>query len=217
MKNLLRIFAILICVAMTACSAEQGQVPAETTPKTSSTSPGDLADLLDAGTLSIVRANGNGSSSGASMEGVIRNSSSSSVAVDIVMSRPVYFRNSGRGQNMIGSMLFRGDGSYSKDGDKAFISLGPNEQSDVRFVAYCADFEKDNPSQSESFSIENAPPQLAHVMSRIAAHSRANPNTDITVAAQVAVWLAQGVEVEEISTKFPFTASDELLARTFLE
>src|SRR5690606_19443142 len=198
MKYVARLFVTIVLLALAACSTEQGPASSETNTRTSTRSPGDLADLIDAGALSVVRANGNGSSSGASVEGIIHNTSSSNVHVDIVMSRPVFFRNGGRGQNMIGSMVLNRDNSYSQYRGNSFVSLKPNEQASVKFIAYCADFEKDNPTSIDRFTVDTPPPHLVHVMNRIANYARANPDADLTVPAQVAVWLAQGVEAGEI-------------------
>ncbi|MBX3726810.1 MAG: hypothetical protein KF823_12945 [Xanthomonadales bacterium] len=217
MKYAVTLSALLALLVLGACSAEQSPASSEPNERTSTTNPGDFADLIDAGILAVVRANGNGSSSGASMEGIIQNSSSRPVHVDIIMSRPVFFRNGGRGQNMIASMILNGDNSYSQSRGNSFVSLRPNEQSGVKFIAYCADFEKDNPTPSETFTVDTAPPHLVNVMRRVAAHARANPDADFTVPAQVAVWLAQGVNSAEIAKRFPFTASDEVLARSFLQ
>lgn len=216
MARLLGAFVVLTFISLIGCSPAHDSTSAGTAPTASARSPGDLADLLNAGVLSIMSTTGNGSSSGASVNGVIRNNSQRKVSVDIVMSRPVFFRNGGRGQNMIGSMIFKAGGGYVSDGTHSFVSLEPNEQTGVMFIAYCVDFDKDNPTSREQFTIDDAPPDLAEVMRRIAAYSRANPEADITVPAQVAVWLSQGIGARKIREKFAFTSSDEALARTFL-
>ena len=46
---------------------------------------------------------------------------------------------------------------------------------------------------------------------------RANPDADVTVAAQLAIWLVQGVDTAAIRSKFEFTPADERLARTFIQ
>jgi hypothetical protein len=178
--------------------------------------PEDLANLLDAGTLSLVSATGNGTSSGASVEGVIRNHAQRNVSIHTIMTRPVFFTNDGPGQNMVGSMVLNADGSFVSDGTHTFISIAPNQQLTVVFIAYCVDFEKPNPTASEHFVADDTPLQLARTMHRIAAYVRSNPDEDITVPAQVAVWLNQGVDASTIREKFPFTRDDEALARSFV-
>ena len=118
---------------------------------------------------------------------------------------------------MIASQVYHGDGGYRTDGKRSFITLKPRERSPVIFEAYCWDFDKENPSAEESFSVSPAPPGLKTVMRNITNFARKNPGTDITAAAQVALWLAQGETPGEIAGRFPFTPSDERLARSFLQ
>ncbi len=117
---------------------------------------------------------------------------------------------------MIASQVYNSNGSYLSDGKRSFISIKPKRKAKINFVAYCADFGKDNPGSNESFNISESPESLKTVMRNITNHARQNPNADITVSAQVAVWLAQGESSSEIRKKFKFTSRDESLARSFL-
>lgn len=177
----------------------------------------DLSDLVSSGTISLVRANGNGSASGNAIDALFRNNTDSPIDVDVYLREPVFFRNSGVGQNMIASMIVGADGSYMRKSDRQVVTLRPREEFNASVVAYCADFEKENPSASESFSIEQAPPHLAQVIARINAHARSTTNANLTVAAQLAIWMAQGEQPDVIAEKYPFTFEDEQLARQFLQ
>lgn len=177
----------------------------------------DLSDLVSSGTISLVRANGNGSASGNAIDALFRNNTDSPIDVDVYLRQPVLFRNSGVGQNMIASMIVGADGSYVRKSDRHVVTLLPREEFNASVVAYCADFEKDNPLASESFSVEQAPLHLAPVIARINAHARSNPNANPTVAAQLAIWMAQGEQPDVIAEKYPFTFEDEQLARQFLQ
>lgn len=179
--------------------------------------PHDLAVLLDEGLVVLEDLRGKGASSGNAVEGAIRNLSGRDLRIDIAMAKPVFFRNSGRGQNMIAALILGADGGYVSDGQTSFIDVSGNQRTPISLVAFCADFEKDNPTAAESFTVDTAPPELAGVAARIAQHLRANPDADITVPGQVAVWLARGVSEEEIQEKFPFTRQDVALARAFLQ
>lgn len=53
-------------------------------------------------------------------------------------------------------------------------------------------------------------------MARISAYIASNPDTDVTVAAQLAIWLAQDETPADIGARFPFTPADERLARTLI-
>ncbi len=116
----------------------------------------------------------------------------------------------------IASQVYHGGGAYRSNGKQSFITLKPRKRSRVVFVAYCVDFEKDNPSAEEAFNLGAPPPILEVVMKNIINYAKSNPNIDITVAAQVAVWLAQGKSPKQIAERFRYTARDEQLARSFL-
>ena len=177
----------------------------------------DLHDEIDADNIVLVSARGNGSSSGTAVEGYLTNQTVAVRRVNIYLTRPIYLVNSGQGQNMVASEVYYGDGEYLSDGRRPFIELEPGAQTAVRFVAYCVDFDKDNPTQVESFSIGNMPTNLNSVMASINAFAFANPSMDITATAQIAIWLAQGESLEEIQSRLEFTEAEEGLARYFVQ
>jgi len=177
---------------------------------------GDLSAVIDNGTVGLVKATGTGSSSGTSVEGYLENRTEREVRINVYLSKPLFLVNHRKGQNMIASQIYHGDGAYRSDGKQSFITLKPRARSRVVFVAYCVDFEKDNPSGDEAFSLGAPPPSLEVVMKNLTNYARSNPDIDITAAAQVAVWLAQGISPKQIAKKFSYTARDEQLARSFL-
>ena len=168
----------------------------------------DLHDEIDAGRVRFISATGNGSSSGASVEGYLINDTAAERHVGIYLSRPVYLRNSGAGQNMVATEVYLGDGGYLSDGRRSFITLNAGVRTRVMLIAYCVDFEKDNPSASDRMAVGSVPPTLNAVMSSIGGYVRANPDADVTVAAQLAIWLVQGV------TLLPFARSSSSRPRT---
>jgi hypothetical protein len=181
-----------------------------------SASAQSLDSLIRSGALEIVRVVGNGNSSGASLDGVLQNNTSREVEVDIHLVQPVYFQNGGRGQNMIATQVYGEGGSYYTLGNRSFITIPPNGIASVMFIAYCADFERDNPSSSERFVHGEMPSQLREVAQRIAAFEAANPTIETTVASQVALWLAAGLTPATITSQFAYTQRDLDLARRIL-
>ena len=175
----------------------------------------DLHDEVDAGRVRLISATGNGSSSGASVEGYLINDTAAERRVGIYLSRPIYLRNSGAGQSMIATEVYLGDGGYLSDGRRSFVALSPGVQTRILLIAYCVDFEEDNPSGSDRMTVGSVPATINGVMSSIGSYVRANPDADVTVAAQLAIWLVQDVETTAIRSKFEFTPADEKLARTF--
>ena len=177
----------------------------------------DLAELISTGAVSLLRASGNGASSGNSIDAVLKNNTGRAIDVDVFMRQPLFLANRGAGQNMIASMVLGADGGYMQKGERSVVTLKPSEEFNASMVAYCADFEKENPTEAETFMVAQAPANLTPVISRINEYVQANPNTDVTAAAQVAIWMVQNESPDEIAKKFEFTPADEQLARKFLQ
>lgn len=175
----------------------------------------DLGDELKASRIKLSSAVGNGHSSGGSVEGSLYNEEDAEKRVSVHLARPLYLVNGGSGQDMVATQVYLGDGGYFSDGLRSFITLQPKARTRVRFQAYCADFKKDNPTRADSFSVGRVPSNLVSVVTNIMAYGAANPEADITTAAQVAIWMRQGESLPDIQAKFQFTAEDEALARQF--
>jgi hypothetical protein len=176
----------------------------------------DLHDEIDAARVRLVLAAGNGSSSGSAVTAVLVNETSALKRVDVNLARPIFLRNSGRGQNMVAVQVFLRDGGYTSDGRRAFIALRPSARTSVVFEAYCVDFAKDNPAETDRFTISSVPPDLVRVLANIRAHLSADPSADVVVPAQAAIWLAQGISMREIRERFDVSVAEERLARRFL-
>ena len=150
------------------------------------------------------------------MDGYLINDTAAERHVGIYLSRPIYLRNSGAGQGMVATEVYLGDGGYQSDSRSSFIALSPGVQTRVVFIAYCVDFEKDNPSGSDRMTVGSVPAILNRVMSSIGSYVRANPDAEVGVATQLAIWLVQGVDTAAIRSRFEFTPVGERLARTFV-
>ena len=217
MSKLLNVVAMGLIALLTACNPPSGAGTSADAAAPQAEESTDLADLIASGAVSIVNATGNGSSSGNSIDAVLRNNTGRAIEVDVFMRQPIFLTNSGAGQNMIANMVVGGDGGYMQSDSRSFIELKPSAELSASMVAYCVDFEKENPTAMESFAVAPSPSHLVQVMSRITDYAKANPNAEVTVAAQVAVWMAQGESPDDIAKKFDFTAADEQLARQFLQ
>jgi hypothetical protein len=119
---------------------------------------------------------------------------------------------------MVAIQVYEADGTYmSNGGGESFIELAPGKRTDVYFVSFCLDFDKDNPSVAEAFTIDPSPTQIEPVLQRIMDHLHRNSDADLVVSGQVAVWLAKGVGIERIRDKMGVSASEERLARAFAQ
>ena len=217
MQKLMKWAAIGLLAMLTGCSQPStgGSVAGEQQDRVQDST--DLADLISSGSVSLVRASGNGASSGNSIDAVLRNNTEREIEVDVFMRQPVFLTNTGVGQNMIASMVVGADGGYMQNGERSVVALKPSEQFNASMVAYCADFEKENPTGAETFAVAQAPAHLAPIITRINEYVLANPNANVTAAAQVAIWMAQNKSPDEIAKKFEFTPADEQLAHQFLQ
>lgn len=144
------------------------------------------------------------------------NRSSVSKHLDVRLGTPIYFKNKGSGQDMIATQIYNRDFSYMSDGEHSFISLEPDEHLSIILIAYCVDFEKENPSKDDSFTIIEIPPNLIGIAKGISAYEEANPSKDVTVSAQLALWKVQDISLKEIEGKFLFDPNDELEMRAIL-
>ena len=176
----------------------------------------DLTSEISEEHIILVSAVGNGSSSGAAIDAIVVNGGASERHVNIHLSRPLYLVNSGSGQDMVASQVFLADGGYLSDGRSSFVTLQPRKQTSIILVAYCVDFDKENPTTGDEFSVGNLPSELNGVLVNIGRYNSAHPQQDITAAAQIAIWLAQGESALDIQKKFTFTDTDEQLARSFI-
>lgn len=176
-----------------------------------------LDQLINDGTIKIVSVSGNGSSSGAALDGYLLNTTTRQITIDVYLRQPIYFLNSGRGQNMIATQIYEYGGQHSVQGGRSFITIPANGQINVMFIAYCADFERDNPTSSERFTIGNMPISIRDASVRIALFEEAIASMDTTVASQVALWIAAGIQPETIRTQFDFSPNDLSVAYQILQ
>jgi len=196
------LFALLMCAF---CSSALAQ------PRVA-----DLQDELNAGRVKLQSITGTGGSSGTVVTARLLNSTTSELRVEVQLLQPILLVNTGTNQDMVANQVYLDGGRFQSDGKRSFIVLPPKANSKIVFLAYCADFEKENPTQTDSFTTGSVPPLLATVLERVRAYHRANPKANIVVATQAALWLVQGVSLDEIRTKFSISAAEAQLARQFI-
>jgi hypothetical protein len=177
----------------------------------------DLTLEVSQGRVELRSLTGNGSSSGAAIEGELTNLSSNTIAVSVNLAEPIFLVNNGSAQNMVVSAIYPASGSYRRDSRGSFLQIGAKASIRVILIAYCADFEKENPGSQDRFQLSPLPENLRPVMRKILNYARRSPDQDITGAAQAALWIVQGVDVTEIRRRFPVSVADERLARSFLQ
>ena len=204
MKDLFKSLAITFCVGFLPATAH-------------AQSATDLLSEIRAGNISITSAHGTGASTGASVKGHLVNNTGRAIRVAINLDKPLFMRNSRhRSQNMLATQVFNRDNSYQQQGNQSFITIGANRRVPVTFVAYCVDFDKDNPGKQDSFTVSGVPAYLVRISRKMQRYERNNPNSDSGAALQLALWLSQGERIGDIREKFQFTWQDEQTARQLI-
>jgi len=166
-----------------------------------------LGDALSKGNVTLT-ARGNGSSSGSAVLGTLKNNLPDEIHIDVILSGGIYLKNSGSGQNMIATRIFLSNGSYKMSGKSKFISLSANKDIQILIIAYCADFELENPNTTESFSRVSIPSNLQSIASKISRYEADNFGNNLVNPIQLALWRFQGVSRKDIEKKFRFTDAD---------
>ena len=179
----------------------------------------DLVMLLNADEVRIEQVQGTGYSSGLALQGNLVNTSGRNLEIDVVPSSALYFANRQPGQNMVIVALLERDGSYYTLGNKAFVEVQRGATLPISLIAYCADFDLDNPQSNHTFAVSSLPTTLVGIAEAIRREEERNIEigSDNTTALQVALWLAQGVSADEIRERYPFTAQEERLARDLIQ
>jgi len=171
----------------------------------------DLGVALSSGSVTM-SVNGNGSSSGLSLEGTITNNTSVEISISVDLKECLYLLNSGSGQNMLATRVFLSD----TDIFERFFTIPAKVSVGIVFEAYCVDLEKDNPSFLERFRIGIKPKAILTISEKINRYSKANLHIDLVRPIQLALWRAQGKTWEEIEKGFGFDIVDWEIATTII-
>ena len=166
-----------------------------------------LGELLEKKEVTL-KANGNGSSSGTAVYGVITNTTSAEIRVNVIINNGIYLANSGAGQNMVATQVLLSGLSYYHDKNNYYIILKSNSATSVVFIAYCADFDRSNPAAAESFAMAATPQDIMEISARISRYMADNFGDDETVAVQLALWRSRGKNRSEIAKVFSFDDDD---------
>jgi len=205
MKNkIFFLIAVLLCGVLSA-TALFGQ-----------SAPVDLGFALSNGLVTL-SVSGNGRCAGTSVEGTIKNHTPTTISIDVNIIDCLYLVNSGKGQNMLATSIFLSGLRYIERGTSKFIRIEPGVNVGIVLEAYCADFDKDNPTASESFRFSVKPAAVATIGAKIGKYSAVNFNADLTKASQIALWRSQGKSWQEIAEKIDFTSVDWELSTKIMD
>lgn len=211
---------ILIFVAgalLISCEgpARGGQVSS----RAPSTPTVSLHTALAAGELTLTDVRGNGGSSGAVLDGTLRNTTQRRARVSVMLNHPLYLANrTATAQNMIATAIYERGGRYwVDDNDEPFITIPADGTTPITLNGYCLNFDLDNPAASDRLIIEPVPEDIRGIAARLLAYERNTlDESQSVVRAQIALWIAQGHTPAEIRERFPFTDADLDAARRVL-
>ena len=181
-----------------------------------------LDAALAAGDLVVTDVRGKGASSGTILDGNLRNTTARSIRVGVRLSRGLYLANrTASAQNMIATAVYERGGLYYVEDEEPFIEVLPHQVKGVTFNGYCLNFDRENPTETDSLAVQPVPPDISDIVHRLLAYEQTSGDQErSTVRAQVALWLAQDHAPEEIRERFDFTPADlneayRILAGTF--
>ena len=179
--------------------------------------PASLNDSVEQGIVVIESVSGTGGSSGSVLNAVLVNTTAVAQQILVHIDAPLFFQNRGESQNMVATQVYGRDGTYQRlGGGRPYVEIAAGSELPVTFVAYCADFDKDNPSITDTFDIAPLPQHIATVIRQIGAYETANRN-DISIAAsQLALCVAQDHTLDDIDEKFEFDTNDEAIMDAIL-
>lgn len=176
-----------------------------------------LNDAVERGSVAIESVTGTGGSSGTVINAVLVNGTAMAQRILVHLNVPLFFRNRGVAQNMAATQVYGRDGSYWQHGDRIpYVEVEAGARLPVTFVAYCADFEKDNPGAADAFDVAPLPQRVSMVMRQISAYEPANRDVDTTKASQLALWVAQGHTLDAIGDRFGFDGNDKATMHAIL-
>ena len=171
-----------------------------------------LNDAVDGGSVAIESMSGTGGSSGAVLNAVLVNETEIVQRILVHLDVPLFFQNRGHAQNMVATQVYGRDGKYwQRNNGVPYVEVAAGSKLPVTFIAYCADFEKDNPSFADAFDVAPLPQRVAMVMRQISAYETANRDVDTTKASQLALWVVQSHTLGSIGEKFRFDARDKAI------
>ena len=173
-------------------------------------------EALAIGAVELTAIRGTGYSTGLALQGQVENQTQERLIIEVNLAEPIVFRNTGVGQNMLATQILFSGGRYFQEDQRALIHVEPRASIDVELMAYCIDFRKDNPTQTETLAIAPTPANLSRVARQIADYEQQHPTGDAGVGAQLALWTSQGITLSEISGKFDYTFEDVVHMETIL-
>ncbi len=200
-------------VFLVACTSSPAQFPESGAAQRTEREVVQISGLhaaLAAGDLVVTDLRGRGASSGTVLDGNLRNTTARSIRIEVRLSRGLYLANrTESAQNMIATAVYERGGLYYVEDEEPFIEVLPHQVKGVTFNGYCFDFDLENPTETDSLSVQPVPPDVSNIVQKLLAYELTVGDQEHSIVrAQIALWLAQGHAPEEIRERFTFTSAD---------
>ncbi len=209
-RKLLTLTTLILAPAACTETPDQQQTPDSQESQAAGQSFPTLNSALAAGDVVLGSVHGNGSSSGTALDATLQNTTGATLRLSTRLVPALYLLSGTESaQNMLATRVYESGGRFRMVDGESVIDLPPGETIPIAFNAYCVDFEKDNPSAEDSFTLAEMPSWLAPLASGIVSYEE-SLDYDATAMrrAQVALWLAQGEDPQAVRNTFRVSDAD---------
>ena len=169
-----------------------------------------LNSALAVGDALLTAIRGTGASSGNALTARLQNATRTSLRLGTRLTPALYFvADSESAQNMLATQIYGDGGAYLVADGEPFIEIPAGASVPVTFGAYCVDLEKDNPTATNAFTLAEMPATLASIAAGVSAYEASREYGEAGLPrAQVALWLAQGEDPDDIRSAFDVSDAD---------
>ncbi|MCX6150995.1 MAG: hypothetical protein NTX22_10755 [Ignavibacteriales bacterium] len=161
----------------------------------------EFIDSIDKGLLEY-ELHGNDNSTGAAVEGTIKNVGTEIIQVEVNLDKPLFLENNSVGQNLILFQIYYSNGKYLRDEFTTYLEFKPDTVYNIVGNVLCNNFEKPNPVETEKFTVKPLSDSLKAYDFIIKMKNPIIKRECKMKQAQCALWYIQGESLEKINTKF---------------
>lgn len=200
MKNLISVFIFLLTVLSTLFCQERLE----------------FIDAINQVKLEY-KFHGNGNSTGAAVEGTIKNPGKEIIQIEVNQQKPLFLENSGAGQNLVLFQLFYSNGKYLRDDFTTYLEFKPDTIYNIVGNSLCYNFEKPNPEPNENLIVKILPDTLKTYDFIVKIKDAIVKKKTTMKQAQCALWYVQGTGLDKINTKFEIELNELEKIRELIE
>jgi hypothetical protein len=176
----------------------------------------EFIDAVNQGKLEY-KFHGNGNSTGAAVEGSIKNTGKEIIQVEVNQQKPLFLENNGIGQNLILFQLYYSNGKYLRDDFTTYLEFKPDTVYTIVGNSLCYNFEKPNPEPNENLVVKIIPDTIKTYDFILKIKEAIIKKKTTMKKAQCALWFVQGTGLDKINTKFEIELDELEKIRELIE